>query len=133
MNKLINPILFIMCLFVTACSDDNNGNEPISSFSLDKTYYEVRLGRGSTNIHVTNGSGYISLSIEDEKILNAKYAGGLYEDGLRGVIHLYGLQKGSTTLTITDNVTKDVETVEVKVTGSMTATTRYCRQAPLSF
>lgn len=116
MNKLINPILFIMCLFVTACSDDNNGNEPISSFSLDKTYYEVRLGRGSTNIHVTNGSGYISLSIEDEKILNAKYAGGLYADGLRGVIHLYGLQKGSTTLTITDNVTKDVETVEVKVT-----------------
>ncbi|EJW92145.1 hypothetical protein, secreted [gut metagenome] len=115
-NKLINPILFIMCLFVTACSDDNNGNEPISSFSLDKTYYEVRLGRGSTNIHVTNGSGYISLSIEDEKILNAKYAGGLYADGLRGVIHLYGLQKGSTTLTITDNVTKDVETVEVKVT-----------------
>lgn len=93
MNKLINPILFIMCLFVTACSDDNNGNEPISSFSLDKTYYEVRLGRGSTNIHVTNGSGYISLSIEDEKILNAKYAGGLYADGLRGVIHLYGLQK----------------------------------------
>ena len=115
-NKLINPILFILCLFVTACSDDNNGNEPISSFSLDKTYYEVRLGRGSTNIHVTNGSGYISLSIEDEKILNAEYAGGLYADGLRGVIHLYGLQKGSTTLTITDNVTKDVETVEVKVT-----------------
>lgn len=116
MNKLINPILFIMCLFVTACSDDNNGNEPISSFSLDKTYYEVRLERSSTTIHVTNGSGYISLSIEDEKILNAKYEGGLYADGLRGVIHLYGLQKGSTTLTITDNVTKDVETVEVKVT-----------------
>lgn len=83
MNKLINPILFIMCLFVTACSDDNNGNEPISSFSLDKTYYEVRLGRGSTNIHVTNGSGYISLSIEDEKILNAKYAGGLYAGWLK--------------------------------------------------
>lgn len=71
MNKLINPILFIMCLFVTACSDDNNGNEPITPFSLDKTYYEVRLERSSTTIHVTNGSGYISLSIEDEKILNA--------------------------------------------------------------
>lgn len=26
------------------------------------------------------------------------------------------MQKGSTTLTITDNITKDVETVEVKVT-----------------
>lgn len=105
-----------MCLFATACSDDNNGNEPITPFSLDKTYYEVRLERGSTTIHVTNGSGDISLSIEDEKTLNAKYQGGLYADDLRGVIYLYGLQKGSTTLTITDNVTKDVETVEVKVT-----------------
>lgn len=105
-----------MCLFVAACSDDNNGNEPIIPFSLDKTYYEVRLEQGSTTIHVTNGSGDISLSIEDEKILNAKYKGGLYADDLRGVIYLYGLQKGSTTLTITDNITKDVETVEVKVT-----------------
>ena len=109
MNKFFYSVLFIMCLFATACSDDNNGNEPITPFSLDKTYYEVRLERG-------NGSGDISLSIEDEKILNAKYQGGLYADDLRGVIYLYGLQKGSTTLTITDNVTKDVETVEVKVT-----------------
>lgn len=116
MNKLFYPALLIMNLFAAACSDNNNGPEPITPFSLDKTYYEVRLEQGSTTIHVTNGSGYISLSIEDEKILNAKYEGGLYADGLRGVIHLYGLQKGSTTLTITDNVTKDVETVEVKVT-----------------
>ena len=137
MNKLFYPALLIMSLFAAACSDNNNGPEPITPFSLDKTYYEVRLEQGSTTIHVTNGSGYISLSIEDEKILNAKYEGGLYADGLRGVIHLYGLQKGSTTLTITDNVTKDVETVEVKVTDCylayVTATTRYCRQAPHSF
>lgn len=67
MNKFFYSVLFIMCLFATACSDDNNGNEPITPFSLDKTYYEVRLERGSTTIHVTNGSGDISLSIEDEK------------------------------------------------------------------
>lgn len=38
------------------------------------------------------------------------------EDYRKGHINLYGMQKGSTTLTITDNITKDVETVEVKVT-----------------
>lgn len=116
MNKLFYPALLIMSLFAAACSDNNNEPEPITPFSLDKTYYEVRLERGSTTIHVTNGSGDISLSIEDEKILNAKYEGGLYADGLRGVIYLYGLQKGNTTLTITDNVTGDKQTVEVKVT-----------------
>lgn len=115
MNRLINPIIFIICLFVTACSDDNNENEPITPFSLGNTYYEVRLGKGTNSIYITNGSGDISLAIEDENILNAKYESGLYADGLRGVIFLYGMRKGSTTLTITDNITKEAETVEVKV------------------
>ena len=119
-NKLINPILFIMCLFATACSDDNNGNEPITPFSLDKIYYEVRLERGAASISITNGSGDISLAIEDENILGAiyvKYNSDWEKDyGQKGHINLYGLQKGSSTLTITDNITKDVETVEVKVT-----------------
>ena len=115
MNRLINPIIFIICLFVTACSDDNNENEPITPFSLGNTYYEVRLGKGTNSIYITNGSGDISLAIEDENILNAKYESGLLADGLRGVISLYGKQKGSTTLTITDNITKEAETVEVKV------------------
>lgn len=117
MNKLINPILFIMCLFVTACSDDNNENEPITPFSLDKTYYEVRLERSATSIPIINGSGDISLAIEDENILNAIYS--KYndkEDDRKGHINLCGMRKGSTTLTITDNITKDAETVEVKVT-----------------
>ena len=45
MNKLINPILFIMCLFAMACSDDNNENETFAPFSLEKIYYEVRLDK----------------------------------------------------------------------------------------
>lgn len=57
------------------------------------------------------------MAIEDEDILKAIYS--KYndkEDNRKGHINLYGLQKGSTMLTITDNITKDVETVEVKVT-----------------
>ena len=117
MNKLINPILFIMCLLAMACSDDNNENETFAPFSLEKRYYEVRLERNATSIPIINGSGDISLAIEDENILNAIYS--KYndkEDDRKGHINLYGMQKGSTTLTITDNITKDVETVEVKVT-----------------
>lgn len=116
MNKLINPILFIMCLFATACSDDNNENEAITPFSIGDTYYEVRLGRENNSIYITNGSGDISLAIEDENILQATYSGELYADQLRGVVSLFGKQKGNTTLTIVDNVTGDKETVEVKVT-----------------
>lgn len=117
MNKLIYPILFIMCLFIAACSDDDNGNEPIAPFSLDKTYYEIRLERSATSISIINGSGDISLKIEDENILQAIYAkyNDNKEDGRKGHINLYGLQKGTTTLTIIDNVTKDVENVKVKV------------------
>lgn len=116
MNKFINPILFIMCLFATACSDDNNENEPITPFSIGETYYEVRLGKETNSIYITNGSGDISLAIEDENILQATYSDKLYADELRGVVSLFGKQKGNTTLTIVDNVTGDEETVEVKVT-----------------
>ena len=117
MNKLIIPFLSIISLFVVACNDDDNKSEPIIPFSLEKNYYETRLERGATSISITNGSGDISLAIEDEDILKAIYS--KYndkEDNRKGHINLYGLQKGATMLTIKDNITKDVETVEVKVT-----------------
>lgn len=117
MNKLIIPFLSIISLFVVACNDDDNKSEPIIPFSLEKNYYETRLERGATSISITNGSGDISLAIEDEDILKAIYS--KYndkKDNRKGHINLYGLQKGATMLTITDNITKDVETVEVKVT-----------------
>lgn len=117
MNKLIIPFLSIISLFVVACNDDDNKSEPIIPFCLEKNYYETRLERGATSISITNGSGDISLAIEDEDILKAIYS--KYndkEDNRKGHINLYGLQKGATMLTITDNITKDVETVEVKVT-----------------
>ena len=36
MNKLINPILFIMCLLAMACSDNNNENETLLRSVLRK-------------------------------------------------------------------------------------------------
>lgn len=113
MNKLIAPFFIIISLFISACNDDNNENEPMSPFSLEKTYYEVRLWRGITEIPITNGSGDISLSVADETIVEANK---VQNEGGSTYVALQGKQKGTTTLTLTDNVTGDKETVEVKVT-----------------
>ena len=85
----------------------------MSPFSLEKTYYEVRLWRGITEIPITNGSGDISLSVADETIVEANK---VQNEGGSTYVALQGKQKGTTTLTLTDNVTGDKETVEVKVT-----------------
>ena len=113
MNKLIAPFFIIISLFITACNSDNNENEPMSPFSLEKTYYEVRLWRSITEIPITNGSGDISLSVADKTIIEANK---VLNEGGSTYVSLKGKQKGSTTLTLTDNVTGDEETVEVKVT-----------------
>ena len=113
MNKLIAPFFIIISLFITACNSDNNENEPMSPFSLEKTYYEVRLWRSITEIPITNGSGDISLSVADETIIEANK---VQNEGGSTYVALQGKQKGTTTLTLTDNVTGDKETVEVKVT-----------------
>ena len=114
---LLGALLLLVCS-LTGCSDDdnnggNNGSEPVTPFSLEKTYYEVRLERSVTDIPIINGSGDISLSVADETILEANKT--LNEEGCI-YVSLQGKKKGTTTLTLTDNVTGDKETVEVKVT-----------------
>lgn len=111
---LLGALLLSVCS-LTGCSDDNE-NELIAPFDIGKTYYETRLGRGSTSIDVTNGSGDISLEAADENILQAVYRKEEGSDVLKGVVTLTGKKKGTTSLTLTDNVTGDKETVEVKVT-----------------
>ena len=110
---LLGALLLFVCSLTGCSDDDNNGNDPITPFSLEKTYYEVRLGRGVTDIPITNGSGDISLSVADETILEANK---ILNEGASIYVSLQGKKKGTTTLTLTDNVTGDKETVEVKVT-----------------
>ena len=112
---LLGALLLFVCSLTGCSDDDNNGsdNPVITPFSLEKTYYEVRLGRGVTDIPITNGSGDISLSVADETILEANK---ILNEGASIYVALQGKKKGTTTLTLTDNVTEDKETVEVKVT-----------------
>ena len=110
---LLGALLLLVCS-LTGCSDDENGNTPdVTPFSLEKTYYEVRLGPLSTHINITNGSGDISLAIANEAIIEAAR---VQNEGEDVFVSLYGKRKGNTTLILTDNVTGDKETVEVKVT-----------------
>lgn len=54
-------------MFVTAYSDDNNKNEPITPFHLDMTYYE-------NGYFYCNESDDISLATEDENQLEVNHA-----------------------------------------------------------
>lgn len=110
---LLGALLLFGCSLAGCSGDDNNGSGPLTPFSLEKTYYEVRLKRSFTDIPITNGSGDISLSVADETILEANKT---LNEGGSIYVSLQGKKKGATTLTLTDNVTGDKETVEVKVT-----------------
>jgi len=110
---LLGALLLFVCSLAGCSDDDNNGSDPVTPFSLEKTYYEVRLERSVTDIPITNGSGDISLYVADETIVEADK---VQNEGGNVYVSLQGKKKGTTTLTLTDNVTGDKETVEVKVT-----------------
>ena len=116
LDVLVAAVLLLCVAVLAGCGDRIDGKDFIVAFSLDRDYYEVRLARGTTSIAITNGSGDLALEVADETILQAAYTGGLYADELKGVIDLYGKRKGTTTLTVTDRITGDRQTVEVKVT-----------------
>lgn len=116
LDLLVAAVLFLCVVVLAGCGDRIDGKDSIAAFSLDRDYYEVRLARGTTSIAITNGSGDLALEVADETVLQATYTGEFEADELRGVINLYGKRKGSTTLTVTDRITGDRQTVEVKVT-----------------
>lgn len=120
--KYIIGVLLLTSCFLAGCEEQKDV-APTTPFCLDKTYYEARWGRGETTIPIMNGSGDIQLDITNENILQASYQKELQADGAIGTVTLHGKQKGSTTLTLTDNVTHDQETVEVKVTDCYLAYT----------
>lgn len=110
---LLGILLLSVCGF-TGCSDAGNENtNNVIPFNLNKTSYEVRLKYFGTQIPITNGSGDFSVSAADETMVEAKI---IQNEGANTYIFIEGKQKGKTTLNVTDNVTGDMKTVEVKVT-----------------
>lgn len=105
--------MFILC----SCTE-SDGSDPFPPLTLEKTYYEV-MSSGHHIIQLTSGSDRISATVGDEDVLGAE----CYVDEGKSYarIILHGRQKGSTTLTLTDEKTGVTQTAEVKVTDTYLA------------
>lgn len=113
-------LLFVSICSITSCDDKNENVQEATPFHLKKHYYEVAL-RGNNNIPIVNGSGDVNVFVEDEEIVSATYNGELFADQQKGVILVEGKSKGETTIKITDNITRESETVSIKITDSYVA------------
>lgn len=116
--------LFIMAftcslLCLTSCNDNEEITRPSLPLHIEKTSYEV-MQRGLTDIRIINGSGGLTLSVSNEKMLTASFTPVKAADYL-GFIRLRGSLKGETSLTVTDNITHDTQTLSVKVTDAYLA------------
>lgn len=110
-------ILFLCLLGWIGCSDENEGEgKELLPFQMKKSYYEVMLNGFNNSIYIENGSLDVSLSVDNPDMIDASYSKDT-EDSM-GYIRIEGKQKGTTALTVTDNVTKESSKVEIKVTDS---------------
>lgn len=122
-NLLGILLLFLCAIGLPACSDDDETKE-LTPLQIEKRSYEVRWG-DSDDIGIYNGSGNISLKVQNTDIIEASYKinedyGKLILGGANytflGQIRVSGKQKGETSLTVTDNVTKETVELQIKVT-----------------
>lgn len=106
-------LLFCMTVGFTHCKEEEPTQQALTPFKLDKQSYEVML-KGYKHIAIANGSGELGIEVAEPAILDAKYSRNPGEDF--GILRIEGKEKGETTLTVTDLVTKETETVAIKVT-----------------
>lgn len=108
-------IVLLLCMTAgfTHCKEEGPAQQALTPFKLDKQSYEVML-KGYKHIAIVNGSGELGIEIAEPAILDAKYLRSSEDDF--GILRIESKQKGETTLTVTDLVTKETETVAIKVT-----------------
>lgn len=114
-TKQVWAIVLLLCMAVgfTHCKEEEPTQQALTPFKLDKQSYEVML-KGYKHIAIVNGSGELGIEVAEPAILDAKYSRNPEEDF--GILRIDGKEKGETTLTVTDLVTKETETVAIKVT-----------------
>lgn len=106
MNKLIIPFLFIACLFVTACNDDEPEIRPIS---FEQQSYTIRLGVGAS-ISFVDGGGVYELTASNPEVLG-KF--GIDIETHRLLINPVSV--GESSLTITDVLANATVTLKFTV------------------
>lgn len=101
-------LLSLLTISFSACSDD------YMPLSFDQDSYEVPA-QGSRYLGLQSGNGEYTLEIKDPQIATASIEHGWSNPG-GSMISVYGMQKGETTLTITDNATKETRSLQIRVT-----------------
>lgn len=109
--------LFVCATVLGGCKDDKAEVETSYPLIFEKDYYEVRCDAGATLQPVScNDYGWLELKVGDATILDARTV--IIENGnphSSGYIQLKGLQKGETTLAVSDRETKEHADLAVKV------------------
>lgn len=67
MNNIFNVIMLLACLFITACSDDNEP-DAVTPPSFEKRDHTVMFGKGAV-ITFTGGSGFYKLTASNPEVL----------------------------------------------------------------
>lgn len=113
-KKIFGRLLLLLCIAnLTACSDkeekERDQTKQIYPLTFEKNSYEIPKNI-SMKIHAKSCNGYnvLDLEVENESLLKAQVY--IMENGTSsstGWIHLTGLEKGKTKLTIYDRIAKE--------------------------
>lgn len=70
MNKIFNVIMLLTCLFITACSDNDEpkDTDAITPITFGQRDYTVMFGKGTT-IPFTDGGGVYELTASNPEVL----------------------------------------------------------------
>ncbi len=100
MNKIFNVIMLLTCLFITACSN-NNEPDDVAPISFEKRDYTVMYGKGAA-IYFTGGSGDYELTASNPEVLGKV---SIEMDSPKHVLYVHPAKTGESDLTIKDEKT----------------------------
>ena len=107
MNKVLVSFLFVICLFITACHDDNDPE--IYPIRFGQTDYTLRVGVGA-GIDFVDGGGVYELTASNPDVLG-KY----YMDSETKKLRITPEAAGESDLTVTDVVMNTAVTLHFTV------------------
>jgi len=115
--KNIFHLLFLSLFFVAYSSCSDNDEKKIYELTFEKSDYAVmNHSRFSKNIMIRSGNGDYTLTPGDKEMIEASYSPS--HSGGSGDILVKGLKKGTTTLSVKDNVTGEEVKLNITVTNA---------------
>lgn len=108
-NAVLSLILTAMVLLVSCDKEDIQ----IWQLSFEKGYYEYPLRGGHNSIMIRGGNRNYTIEVENPNILDAGID--LSSNIGFGDIWVNPKQKGETSITIHDNISKDTEVLKIKI------------------